>query len=112
MIYGTGGVAWAKVEDDVFTNRPFTAEVSGSYSETKSGWTAGGGLEWAFADNWTARAEYLHYRFDGDTVTATDRENAGVSNSYTTGDMKVNVVRLGVSYKFGDLGKAPVAAKY
>jgi outer membrane immunogenic protein len=112
MVYGTGGVAWAKVKGDVFTNRPFAQEVSGSYSETNSGWTAGGGIEWAFANNWTARAEYLHYRFDGDTVIATDKENAGLSNSYTTGDMKVNVVRVGVNYKFGGFGKAPVVAKY
>lgn len=112
MIYGTGGAAWAKVKGDVFTNRPFTQEVSGSYSSTASGWTAGGGIEWAFADNWTARAEYLHYRLDGDVTIATDREGAGFSNSYATGDIKVNVLRLGVNYKFGDFGKAPVLAKY
>jgi hypothetical protein len=25
----------------------------------QSGWTAGGGIEWAFADNWTAKVKYL-----------------------------------------------------
>lgn len=28
-------------------------------SDTKTGWTAGGGLEWAFNDKWSAKAEYL-----------------------------------------------------
>jgi outer membrane immunogenic protein len=28
-------------------------------SNTEFGWTAGAGIEWAFADNWTAKVEYL-----------------------------------------------------
>ena len=32
----------------------------GSFSQTKVGWTAGGGLEYAFIDNWTAKLEYLY----------------------------------------------------
>jgi outer membrane immunogenic protein len=29
-------------------------------THTQSGWTAGGGIEWAFTDNWTAKVEYLY----------------------------------------------------
>ena len=34
---------------------------SGSVSDTKIGWTIGGGLEWAFAYNWSLKGEYLYY---------------------------------------------------
>jgi outer membrane immunogenic protein len=112
MVYGTGGVAWAGVSGDVFTNRPFTAEVRGSYRSTKTGWTGGGGIEWAFADNWTARAEYLYYDIDGFTVTATDTVGAGIVNNFTTDDTKVHVLRVGVNYKFGGLGTAPLVARH
>jgi opacity protein-like surface antigen len=45
-----------------------SAEVKGSVRrlrqlrETKVGWTVGGGLEYAFVDNWTAKLEYLYRR--------------------------------------------------
>lgn len=37
-------------------------------SKMLGGWTAGGGFEWVFAPNWTARVEYLYY--DLGTVTS------------------------------------------
>ena len=36
--------------------------------QTKTGWTAGAGAEWAFTRNWTAKIEYLHYDL-GDEAT-------------------------------------------
>src|SRR5262249_28656785 len=33
-----------------------------------SGWTAGGGVEWAFADNWTAKVEYLYVNLGNGSV--------------------------------------------
>jgi opacity protein-like surface antigen len=43
---------------------PGAANVQTNFSgvtttHTQSGWTAGGGIEWAFADGWTAKVEYL-----------------------------------------------------
>ena len=35
-----------------------------SYDETRWGWTAGGGLEWGFAPNWSAKLEWLYMKFD------------------------------------------------
>jgi outer membrane immunogenic protein len=35
--------------------------TTGSFSETRAGWTLGGGLEWMFAPHWTHKAEYLYY---------------------------------------------------
>ena len=28
--------------------------------DTRTGWVAGAGIEWAFATNWMVRAEYMH----------------------------------------------------
>ena len=33
----------------------------GSFSDTRVGWTVGGGLEWMFLPNWSAKVEYLYY---------------------------------------------------
>jgi outer membrane immunogenic protein len=32
-----------------------------AYSGFRAGWAAGGGVEWMFADNWSAKAEGLYY---------------------------------------------------
>jgi len=49
--YATGGVAFGDV-------KARTPGLPGA-SETKTGWTVGGGLEFALGGNWTAKAEYL-----------------------------------------------------
>src|SRR5438105_2360238 len=58
VFYGKGGGAWAGDKFHVdFFGTPADASV------TRSGWTVGFGLEWAFAPNWTVFAEYDYYDF-------------------------------------------------
>ena len=57
LLYATGGAAFVHVKnniDDTFAPR-FASE-----SETASGWTVGGGIQAALAQNWTAKTEYLY----------------------------------------------------
>ena len=44
--------------------------MAGSSESTKAGWTAGAGVEVAFADNWTARVEYLFVDLENATCSA------------------------------------------
>jgi outer membrane immunogenic protein len=57
MIYATGGLAVGRVTDRV--SEPF-GTPSWNSSGTRTGWTAGGGLEYAFARNWTVKVEALY----------------------------------------------------
>jgi outer membrane immunogenic protein len=76
---------------------------STSNTKTRVGWTAGGGLEYAFLDNWSAKVEFLHVDLGGtfDTgipclvgcVVATD---IIVHHRYTD-----NIARVGLNYRFG-----------
>jgi outer membrane immunogenic protein len=61
-----------------------------SESHTNAGWTAGVGAEFGFAQNWSAKIEYLYVDLARDNFTIT-----GVSNSYRFG-----LVRAGVNYHF------------
>jgi len=60
LFYGTGGFAWADVKETrtqvagVIGNATPGIVESASASATGTGWTAGGGIEWGFAQNWTA----------------------------------------------------------
>ena len=70
LAYVKGGAAWA---DDKYTSSYSPGPWSAS--ETRSGWTVGGGLEWAFANNWSARLEYDYFDFGTSNVTLTGGGN-------------------------------------
>ena len=60
------------------------------------GGNLGGGLDWAFAGNWSARAEYLYIDFgDGPTIQV-----APSGTSLVVGKLTDNIVRAGINYKF------------
>jgi outer membrane immunogenic protein len=85
--YLTGGGAWgnAKVQS-----------AGGSVSDTKGGWTAGGGVEYSFAGPWSAKVEYLYV----DLGTATCNAAACVLLTDAQVDFTANIVRAGVNYRF------------
>jgi outer membrane immunogenic protein len=92
LIYGTGGVAFANLKDQLSDpNLPFTAAPSSG----RTGWAAGGGIEHAFADHWTAKVEYLHVGF-GDR-TATDTSGNGYVFKFKD---SLDIGRVGINYKF------------
>ena len=65
MVYLRGGAAWIADDHSVQTlagQDLFTA------SPTRSGWTAGIGLEWGFAPNWSLFAEYNYGDFATETI--------------------------------------------
>jgi outer membrane immunogenic protein len=87
--YITAGAAFGDIKA-TNTNIGFTGG-----SATKFGWTLGGGLEYAFLSNWTAKAEYLYVNLGS--------FDCGVSCgpvAPATVDFKANVFRVGVNYKF------------
>ena len=67
---------------------------TGSGSNWESGWTLGGGLEFALTDAWSARAEYMHYEFPEKTFTI---DGAGDQASVSA---KGDLVTIGVNYHF------------
>jgi outer membrane immunogenic protein len=101
LFYGTGGYAAAGVEAGVKDAN--TGALLASATSTRSGWTAGGGLEWGFAPNWSAKFEWLYMKFeDKGFVTAL---GDGSRSAVTLDDY---IFRAGINYRFG----GPVVAKY
>jgi outer membrane immunogenic protein len=103
LFYGTGGFAWS---DDTFTRTQISADATGTpplgdvrtNAPMRTGWTAGGGIEWGFARNWTARVEYLHLDLSDETFSFTASNN--VFRSIDEGRLNIDTVRLGVNYLF------------
>jgi outer membrane immunogenic protein len=103
LVYGTGGVAFGLVKDSFnLVALTFPASVSGSASNTLTGWAGGAGAEYAFAGNWSAKVEWLHY--DLGSLTASGPQlTAGVPQPFGLNGTAVtrgDIVRGGLNYKF------------
>ena len=84
------------------TNNPGdTAAGASSSSKTLAGWIVGGGVEWAFAQNWTVKAEYLYADFGSVSTSANVNSTFANPNLFSSSaDFKANIVRAGLNYKF------------
>lgn len=92
--YVTGGWAWGRGSISGGVTGGLTA--SGSGSNDYSGWTVGGGVEYAFLNNWSAKVEYLYIDF-GNGPSATLTPSAAVLSA---GRLTDNIARVGLNYKF------------
>jgi outer membrane immunogenic protein len=98
LVYATGGLAATRAKLTI-TDPLFG--INATQSENRIGWTFGGGLEFAFDRNWTAKAEYLY----------ADYGRIGYFNPsvaigpYILLNQSVRLTdhlfRLGVNYRFG-----------
>jgi len=98
LAYGKGGVAWTREKSDIVFTLPGRPTVDPKGTRTVTGWTAGAGLEWAFAQHWTARLEYDYYDFGDNAFRLTDP----ATGAFATGSLKdrINTVTVGVNYRF------------
>ncbi len=87
LIYATGGLAYGNIEYKLrFDDAGFKS------TDTRVGWTAGAGLEYAFTDNLSGRIEYQYVDFGSHKI-----HGAGLT---TDASPNFHAVRLGVNYKF------------
>ena len=95
LFYGTAGGAFANVQS-TFNGANTT--------HTQAGWTAGVGVETAFAPNWTAKIEYLYVNLGTGSVscstTACTTFNAPNGPIPVSVGLTENLFRVGVNYKF------------
>jgi outer membrane immunogenic protein len=100
LIYGKGGFAFAS------NNLKFTGP-GGSVGDTEThmGYTAGGGIEYGFTPNWSAKLEYLWAHYGSQNYFATLLPPGAPSGAFD-----VSTVKFGINYRFGWGG--PVVARY
>jgi outer membrane immunogenic protein len=108
LFYAKGGGAVAN--DRFFTtfNAPPNL-ISHAIDDTRWGWMVGVGIEYAFAPNWSIKAEYNHLDFGNFRETLLRVPGGGFPFQYDV-RQTVDLVKMGINYRFGWAG--PVVAKY
>jgi outer membrane immunogenic protein len=93
LVYGKGGVAFAH-DHNTFTD--FLGASSASVNTNRTGWTAGAGVEYALAQNWTAKLEYDYLGFGKETL------NFSTPNIIYASPASLNIqeIKAGINYKF------------
>jgi len=96
LIYGQGGAAWTSAEATAFNS--FGTEIGSISGNSRTGWTAGGGVEWMFIPHWSLFAEYNFMGFGtrSSSFTACGAATCGIFSA------KANVQNalVGVNYRF------------
>ena len=133
LLFGTGGFAygntWANVTSSGYHWHPFNPNVPAdivfpsyqSVNNVSVGWTAGGGAEWMFMSNWSAKVEAIYYNLGSQNVTGqyspllneryTQSLFAFIAAARTNISYNGVIARAGVNYHF-NLSSAPVVAKF
>ncbi len=99
LVYVKGGGAWANVKytEDVLV--PTIVGPTQSLTDTRSGFTAGAGLEYGFVEGWSGRLEYDFYDFG--------TQNYAFAITPVQIKSEVHVVTAGINYRFNWAGGRP-----
>jgi len=90
LLYAKGGFAWGN-NKTTLTFPEFG--VSNSDSHTHTGYTLGGGLEYLFTPNWSAKAEYMYTSLGGETYNL-------LGEQIHSGNIDFHTIKVGVNYHF------------
>ena len=121
MVFVTGGFAFGRIEQSAtYTTEagavgsipPFNFACigagapcfAGSSKGTETGWTIGGGIEYALWQNWTIRGEYLHVSLASKSVTETaiTPSPGFLPSSFNAnfGRTNLDIARFALNYQF------------
>jgi outer membrane immunogenic protein len=100
LLYGTGGVIYG--EESLSQTKTFAAiTYSGINTPIHTGWIGGVGVEYAFANNISAKLEGLFYDMGSQTVVVSTSPLSGFTTTGTFTSNNGAMVRLGANLKFG-----------
>lgn len=106
LLFATGGLAIGEMSF-AYSEREFAFKglnygtASGESSSVRTGWAAGGGMEYALTVNWILHAEYLHIDLGSlRTSGLVTSDNAATARHNFTTKLDSDIFRAGISYRF------------
>jgi outer membrane immunogenic protein len=105
LLYGKAGGGWVGNNGFTATDLTTGTSITGFNNDTRSGWLAGAGTEWAFAHNWTVKFEYDYLGLGSRTIVVPAGAPFLVGDTFTLG-RNVQEVKVGFNYLFNWGGSA------
>jgi outer membrane immunogenic protein len=113
LFYGKAGGGWVGNNNFTITDLTTGASLTGTgNSSTNGGWLLGAGVEWAFANNWTAKLEYDYLELSSRTVTVPLFSPILAGDTINIGNNSVQEVKVGINYLFNLGAPGPVVSRY
>jgi outer membrane immunogenic protein len=109
MFYVEGGGGWLQTQSSFVDLGPTFPGFGSSVTRTTGGWEFGAGVEWAFAQNWSAIISYKYLGLDNIGV------NSGLlRDRLSVQDANFQSVTVGINYLFswGLPAGPPVVSRY
>ena len=103
LVYADGGPAWTHNKYQFYANVPAVAPIAAAdfeASETRNGWTVGGGIEYRFWRNLTGRLEYNYYSFGTKNVPFVDQLSATGAGGTLAVKQQIQTIKFGLNYYF------------
>jgi outer membrane immunogenic protein len=116
LIYGKAGGGWVGNNNLTVTNLSTNVSLTcGTFALTNcgnntGGWLLGLGLEYAFTNNWTVKAEYDYLGLGNRTFLIPATSAFLPNDTFTSTGRNISMLKVGFNYLFN--WGAPVAARY
>ena len=108
LFYAKGGGAWVGNHSFTVNDTTTGQSVTSSSGGWNTGWTAGGGIEWAFAGPWSLKLEYDYIKLSSNSFTVPNPSPLGLvapgvlpGDVFTTGSRNIQTALFGINYRFG-----------
>jgi len=98
-LYGKAGSGWVGNKGFTVTNLTTGASITGS-NKSSNGLLLGGGVEWAFANNWTVKVEYDYLGLTNRSFVVPAGAPFLVGDTFNSTSRNMQMVKVGVNYLF------------
>lgn len=114
LVYGKAGGGWVGNNSFTITDVTTGASITGSSNNAAGGWLVGGGLEWAFAENWSVKIEYDFLGLSQRTFSVPVGPLFLVGDTFATHNNDLQMAVVGLNYRFNWVAPVsnPVVTRY
>lgn len=108
LFYGTGGLAYGRVElNSSISSSVGPRSLNSQTSAVKAGWVAGGGIEYLWRPNVILNLGYQYVDLGTISLAAVNTDFSGLLTQSATAHARFSVVTVGLSWRFSPTDTAP-----
>lgn len=112
LFYATGGLAVTDLNGAFIFGDNILAAEGVPINSIRTGYAVGGGVEAALWNHWSLKAEYLYVNFGAVTASGAFLPPFDTTTFNNSADLKANIGRVGLNYRFGPAGAADLGVAY